>query len=85
MAAARAPQVAFRLSVMREPRTLDRGAAVREPEARRGAGEAVALEFVLVSLGVDGLEVMDPGVVRRVAVGVRIVQEGGVSLEQRDS
>lgn len=76
------PVVAFRSSVMREPRPFSIAVLpFVNQTARRGAGEAVANEFVRQLSGVDGFQVMDPGVVRKVAVGIRLIQEGGVSLE----
>jgi TolB-like protein len=76
------PQVAFQSRVMREPRTFSIAVLPFVNQTpRRGAGETIALEFVRQLAAVDGLQVMDPGVVRKVAISIRTVQEGGVSLE----
>jgi TolB-like protein len=76
------PVVAFQSRVMREPRAYSIAVLpFVNQTARRGAGEAVALEFVRQLAAVDGLQVMDPGAVRKVAISIRTVQEGGISLE----
>lgn len=49
--------------------------------ARRGAGEAVALEFVRQLVDSGAFRVLEPGVVRDLLLRYRIIMQGGVHLE----
>jgi hypothetical protein len=51
---------------------------------RRGAGDAVAIQFVRELVEMGGVEVIEPGRVRDVLLDTRIVQEGGISQSQAD-
>lgn len=48
---------------------------------RRGAGEAVALEFVRQLVDTGAYRVLEPGVVRDYLLRARVIMPGGVSLE----
>jgi TolB-like protein len=48
------------------------------------AGEILALQFVRHLTRIDGLTVIEPGVVRQALLQGRLVREGGVSLPQAD-
>ena len=49
---------------------------------RKFAGDALSLEFVAGFLGRDGFEVLEPGIVRRAFLSMRVVMDEGVSLER---
>jgi hypothetical protein len=75
------PRVAFRSAVLHSGAFSVAVLPFVDQTRRRNAGEAVALEFVRHLTSFEGVRVLEPGVVRRVMLGVRIIQEGGVSLD----
>jgi TolB-like protein len=76
------PKVRFRSRLLdeRKARTL----AVLpflDRSGRRGAGEAVSLEFVRQLVATSRFRVLEPGVVREYMLRARVIMPGGVSLE----
>lgn len=51
---------------------------------RKAAGDVLALQFVRQLARLDGVDVVEPGIVREALLRGRLVQEGGVSLPQAD-
>ncbi len=49
---------------------------------RRHAGDLVALHFVHQLAGRDGVEVVEPGVVRDILLRTRLIPEGGIAFNQ---
>ena len=49
---------------------------------RRHAGDLVALHFVHQLAGRDGIEVVEPGVVRDILLRTRLIPEGGIAFNQ---
>jgi TolB-like protein len=77
-----APRVAFRAPILddRARRTV----AVlpfQNLSTRRDAGDLVVLEFVRQLSETGAFEVVEPGVVRSELLGLRLILEGGVSLD----
>jgi TolB-like protein len=77
-----APKVRYRSSILdaRQQRTLAILPFLNQTQ-RRGAGDAVSLEFVRHLVATGRFRVLEPGVVREYLLRARIMIPGGASLE----
>ena len=78
-----APELSFRSSALVAGKRLSMAVLpfVNHTD-RRGAGEAAALSFARQLATLDGLEVVEPGLVREDLLSFRLVTEGGVTLDR---
>lgn len=77
-----APKVRFRSPALdAAPRRLVAVVPFLNQTARRGAGEALSLEFLRQLVDSGAFRVLEPGVVRDLLLRYRIIMQGGVHLE----